>query len=247
MVYEVQSIEDYERIISSCGDQIIVLNFYADWAQPCQYMNNVFKELSLKFSNMKFVNIKAEELEKVSESFEITVVPFFIILQSGKVLAKLSGAKPSELTETITQFSGQITSIPTRESCIISNPNIENSIINVSVDEKNELKEDLTSRLKKLIEAEPIMLFMKGIPTNPQCGFSRQIVDILNENHIKYGYFNILSNEEIRAGLKEFSDWPTYPQLYIRGNFCGGLDIVREMFNTGEIQKLLQETDILPS
>ena len=72
------------------------------------------------------------------------------------------------------------------------------------------------------------MLFMKGTPSAPQCGFSRQLVSILRENSVRYGFFNILADDEVRQGLKEFSDWPTFPQLYLDGELVGGLDIVRE-------------------
>ncbi|KTW29299.1 Grx4 family monothiol glutaredoxin [Pneumocystis carinii B80] len=244
-ISEIESTEEYEKLISLCGDQVLVLNFYAEWANPCKYMNNVFKELSIKFSNIKFANVKAEELEEISESFGVTVVPFFVILQSGKVLGKLSGANPSELTEMVTRFSTQLHLPLEKQGSGVSTQEVEGKSHNLYTTHEKDENIDLTSRLKKLVEAEPIMLFMKGTPTNPQCGFSRQIVNILNEHHIKYGFFNILADERVREGLKEFSDWPTYPQLYIRGNFCGGLDIVREMFNTGEIQQLLQQTDIL--
>ncbi|KTW26567.1 Grx4 family monothiol glutaredoxin [Pneumocystis jirovecii RU7] len=241
-IYEIQSTEDYQKFVFSCKDQVIALNFYANWAQPCQYMNNVFQELSLKFSDIKFANINAEELEEISESFEISVVPFFIILQQGKVLTKVSGANPPELTKTIAQFSKK-TAAPLMESSTPLNEKPKSNATNVLIDKENEY-EDLTSRLEKLVKAEPVMLFMKGTPDNPQCGFSRQIVDILNDLSVKYGFFNILSDQEVREGLKEFSNWPTYPQLYIQGNLCGGLDIVREMIKTGEIQKLLQESGI---
>jgi Grx4 family monothiol glutaredoxin len=70
------------------------------------------------------------------------------------------------------------------------------------------------------------MLFMKGTPSAPQCGFSRKTVAILRENGIKYGFFNILADDEVRQGLKEFSEWPTFPQVYVDGEFVGGLDIV---------------------
>ncbi|KAG5513500.1 hypothetical protein PMAC_000932 [Pneumocystis sp. 'macacae'] len=254
-IYEIQSTEDYQKFVFSCKDHVIALNFYANWAQPCQYMNNVFKELSLKFSDIKFANINAEELEEISESFEISIVPFFIILRQGKILTKVSGANPPELTKIIAQFSKKIV-VPSIESSNILNEKSENEITNVLINKESEY-EDLTIRLEKLVKAEPVMLFMKGTPTNPQCGFSKQIVEILNDLNVKYGFFNILSDQEVREGLKEFSNWPTYvknifvlsnffryPQLYVQGNLCGGLDIVREMIKTGEIQKLFQESGI---
>jgi len=89
-------------------------------------------------------------------------------------------------------------------------------------------REELNERLGNLVKAAPVMLFMKGTPSAPQCGFSRQLVSILRENQVKYGFFNILADNEVREGLKTFSDWPTFPQLYTDGELIGGLDIVRE-------------------
>ena len=89
-------------------------------------------------------------------------------------------------------------------------------------------QEDLNRRLSELVKAAPVMLFMKGTPSAPQCGFSRQLVSILRENGVRYGFFNILADEEVRQGLKTFSDWPTFPQLYMSGELVGGLDIVKE-------------------
>ena len=72
------------------------------------------------------------------------------------------------------------------------------------------------------------MLFMKGSPSSPQCGFSRQLVAILREHQVRFGFFDILKDDSVRQGLKKFSDWPTFPQLYINGEFQGGLDIIKE-------------------
>lgn len=93
---------------------------------------------------------------------------------------------------------------------------------------KKEEPADLHTRLTSLTTAAPVMLFMKGTPSAPQCGFSRQLVSILRENSVRYGFFNILADEEVRQGLKEFADWPTFPQLWMDGELVGGLDIVKE-------------------
>jgi len=87
-------------------------------------------------------------------------------------------------------------------------------------------KDALFERLGKLVKAAPVMLFMKGTPSAPQCGFSRQTVGLLRDRNIRYGFFNILADDDVRQGLKEFSDWPTFPQLYVDGELVGGLDIV---------------------
>ena len=91
-----------------------------------------------------------------------------------------------------------------------------------------ESEEELNTRLSELVKAAPCMLFMKGTPSAPQCGFSRQLVSILRENGVRYGFFNILADDEVRQGLKKFSEWPTFPQLYLQGELVGGLDIVKE-------------------
>ena len=101
---------------------------------------------------------------------------------------------------------------------------------------------DLNERLKQLTRRSHVMLFMKGLPSMPKCGFSRQIVEILEEFNISYDAFDILSDETIRQGLKLYSDWPTFPQLYVNGELIGGLDIVEEMKEDGTLQEALKMT-----
>ena len=96
----------------------------------------------------------------------------------------------------------------------------------------------LDSKLRGLIQQAQVMLFMKGSPEAPKCGFSRSIVELLRNSAVAFSSFDILTDDEVRAGLKTFSDWPTYPQLYVNGALVGGLDIVREMVNSGEDLKL---------
>jgi monothiol glutaredoxin len=95
--------------------------------------------------------------------------------------------------------------------------------------------------IKAKIDQNPVMLFMKGTPNFPQCGFSSAVVQILDYLGVDYGSENVLADPAVRQGIKDFSDWPTIPQLYVKGEFVGGCDIVREMFETGELKKYLQE------
>ncbi|NP_001279353.1 glutaredoxin 3 [Callorhinchus milii] len=99
-------------------------------------------------------------------------------------------------------------------------------------------KQDLNDHLRKLINSAPCILFMKGTPQDPRCGFSRQIVGIFSERNIRYSSFDILSDEDVRQGLKIYSNWPTYPQLYVNGELVGGLDIVKELAESGELDKI---------
>lgn len=92
----------------------------------------------------------------------------------------------------------------------------------------------LEERCKALISKAPVMVFIKGTPQEPRCGFSRTIVQLLKDQGLEFDYFDILTDDQVRAGLKILSDWPTYPQLYANGELVGGLDIVQEMIDSGE-------------
>ncbi len=102
----------------------------------------------------------------------------------------------------------------------------------------------VNERIQSEIDSQDVMLFMKGNPMFPQCGFSAATVQALSMAGVKYGSVDVLQDAEIRDGIKQFSNWPTIPQLYVKGEFVGGCDIVREMFETGELQEMLKEKGI---
>ncbi len=102
----------------------------------------------------------------------------------------------------------------------------------------------ITERIKGDVASNDVVLFMKGSPVFPQCGFSAAVVQVLTHLGIKFKGVDVLQDPSIRQGIKEFSNWPTIPQLYVKGEFVGGCDIVREMFETGELQKLLQDKGV---
>ncbi|HET9159524.1 MAG TPA: Grx4 family monothiol glutaredoxin [Caulobacteraceae bacterium] len=95
------------------------------------------------------------------------------------------------------------------------------------------------------VAEHPVVLFMKGVPDQPQCGFSALVVQILDHLGVEFAGVNVLQNEELRQEIKLFSDWPTIPQLYVKGEFVGGADIVREMFQSGELKPFLSEKGVL--
>ncbi|NRA89036.1 MAG: Grx4 family monothiol glutaredoxin [Rhizobiales bacterium] len=98
--------------------------------------------------------------------------------------------------------------------------------------------------IKNTLETNDVVLFLKGTKDFPQCGFSGLVTQILGYLNIEYFDVNVLENDEVRQGIKDFSDWPTIPQLYVKGEFIGGADILRDMFETGEIRKLLDDKGI---
>ena len=99
-------------------------------------------------------------------------------------------------------------------------------------------------KIAKDVAENDVMLFMKGTPVFPQCGFSAAVVQILSELGVKFKSVDVLKDAEIRQGIKEFSNWPTIPQLYVKGEFVGGCDIVREMFEGGELETFLAEKGV---
>ena len=105
---------------------------------------------------------------------------------------------------------------------------------------ESNLPEDLKQRIEKTLGNDRIMLFMKGSPSMPQCGFSATVVQILKQIGVPFGSYNILSDPELREGLKAYSNWPTYPQLYVDGKLVGGCDIIREMHASGSLAPVLQ-------
>jgi len=102
----------------------------------------------------------------------------------------------------------------------------------------------VVDRIKQDITSNDIVLFMKGTPVFPQCGFSAVVVQVLSHLGVKFKGVDVLSDPSIRQGIKEYSDWPTIPQLYVKGEFVGGCDIVREMYQSGELQQLMEEKGI---
>ncbi|XP_040292486.1 glutaredoxin-3 [Bufo bufo] len=223
-VLQVGSVGHFEELLQKSDKSLLVVHFWAPWAPQCSQMNEVMAELAKIQPEVTFVKLEAEAIPEVSEKYEISSVPTFLFFKNSQKIDKLDGAHAPELTKRVQRHASN-TSFPATSS---SAP-----------------KEDLNVRLKKLISVAPCMLFIKGSPQEPRCGFSRQIVDILNKHKVQFSSFDILSDEEVRQGLKTFSNWPTYPQLYVKGELIGGLDIVKEMEASGELDTMCPKAQSL--
>jgi len=103
----------------------------------------------------------------------------------------------------------------------------------------------INEQIKNLINENDICLFMKGTPDVPQCGFSLAVANVLKHLNVKFESINVLENDEMRQGIKQYSDWPTIPQLYVKGEFLGGCDIIKEMFEKGELKELLKNKSLI--
>ncbi|KAE8350782.1 thioredoxin-like protein [Aspergillus coremiiformis] len=227
---------------------LVVLYFHAPWAAPCTQMRAVLSALASQYPattppTITFISINAEELPDISEDYDVTAVPYVVLLRDGKILESISGSEATRVRDAVERHAGSGTTVPKtaippplsavpRESgpATATQPPVSaNGAAEALTPEQS--KEALFARLADLVKAAPVMLFMKGTPSAPQCGFSRQLVGILRERSVKYGFFNILADEDVRQGLKEFAEWPTFPQLWVNGELVGGLDIVKEEIN----------------
>ena len=220
---EIENKDQFSEL-TSASNKLIALYFHTPWASPCIQMNKVISTLadSAQYSNVSFLSINADNFPEISDLFDITAVPYFVIIKDGTILKELTGADPKEFINAIDQFNGQSLDQSSTNQ-LASSATVESTSTSVE-----ETPEQLNARLQKLTTAAPIMLFMKGTPSAPQCGFSRQMVAILREHQVRFGFFDILKDDSVRQGLKTYSDWPTFPQLYIGGVFQGGLDIIKE-------------------
>lgn len=194
---------------------------------------------------IQFLCLDAEEVSDVSERYDVTQVPLVVLQKDGKVVEAITGTDAGKVRTAVEEHVGvgnagekaglpprQVVTRPVEPEAAHANGTSHGTSNGHSKVETEEPKEDLNMRLTTLTSAAPVMLFMKGTPSAPQCGFSRQTVALLREKGVKYGFFNILADDEVRQGLKTFSDWPTFPQLYVEGELVGGLDIVKEEFET---------------
>jgi len=211
-----KSAEEFEKVIRS--DSLAVIHFEAAWAPQCKQINDCLEELSKlnATKNGLYCSLNAEDFASVSKKYAIAAVPTVLVMRGGSLEGRVEGARPAEVVALVKKLCGDTKAPQTAPSRPVTD-------------------EDL----KRLTSSHDTMLFMKGDPNNPRCGFSRTTVQLLNELNAEYNTFDILTNEAVRQRLKEYSQWPTYPQLYVKGELVGGLDILKELHAQGELEKML--------
>ncbi|KAJ6543558.1 glutaredoxin [Mycena vulgaris] len=223
----------FQALLSADLNRVSLLNFWAPWAAPCTQMNAVVAELAKKHPGILALNVEAEEQADIAESFDIEAVPSFVILRGHTLLARIAGADAPALTQAIaTHASGPVPTYAPKSRTDAAPPTAQNG-------GAGETPEELDARLRRLMTQSQVVLFMKGNPAEPRCGFSRKIAALLKEQRVEFTTFDILEDEDVRQGLKKLNDWPTFPQLIVNGELVGGLDIVQEMVESGEFAELL--------
>ncbi|PBK67891.1 glutaredoxin, partial [Armillaria solidipes] len=225
--HQVVSPSHFQELLSTDLTRVSLINFWADFAEPCKQMNEVVFELSKKYPAVLFLQVEAESQQDIAESFDIDAVPSFVILRGHTLLDRISGANAQALTAAIARHAASPSINP------LSKTDLAPAKAADIVSEK-ETQEELEKRMRGLMTQSKVVLFMKGNPDAPRCGFSRRITGLLKDQNVEYAHFDILSDEDVRQGLKKLNDWPTFPQLIINGEFVGGLDIVQEMIDNGE-------------
>ncbi|KAL8235597.1 hypothetical protein R6Q59_016678 [Mikania micrantha] len=248
-VKDVKSKQEVDDLVKEGSG--VMIHFWASWCEASKHMDQVFAHLSADFPHAHFLRVEAEEQPEISEAYSVSAVPYFVFLKDGKMVDKLEGAYPSELANKVSKIMGSIhagepaapaslgmAAGPSVLEAVQDFAKIENSLHGKTHSPSPAgISDSLKTRLEKLIRSHPIMLFMKGTPEEPKCGFSKKAVEILKSENVKFGTFDILSDNEVREGLKKFSNWPTYPQLYCNGELLGGSDIIIAMHEGGELKQ----------
>lgn len=201
------------------GKESRVLFFWAEWHEPSKVgMWQLVDALQAKYPSIHFEHLEAEKETEMSLKFKVKVVPTFVALLEGeKVFERVEGVNPQEVSSMVKRLSEAAAQLHS------SSAFMQSIGATLPSEASSSLPEELTERLKRLIFSAPVMVFMKGSPSAPRCGFSRQTADLLQSQGISFGSFDILNDEEVREGLKKYSDWPTFPQVYAHGELIGGL------------------------
>jgi Grx4 family monothiol glutaredoxin len=237
-----------------------VLLFWAPWHEasvqggPMDLVLRALAAASSTDESMQFGRVQAEDYPSLTEKYGVTMVPTFILLNAaGKVVERIEGGEDVSLVTVAVQrltqaASDGIGAVSNSSSTTSTEAAVSSSRSTVGGDGGEQpnvvsAEDQLTKRLDRLIRSSEVMVFMKGVPTEPKCGFSRQTVEMLQQENIPFGSFDILSDDVVRQGLKTHSNWPTYPQLYVNGELIGGLDILQEMQEEGGLKEQLNLLD----
>lgn len=234
------------------------LLFHTTWHPPSQQMTTVFQTLAKQTpatSAVQFISIDAEQYEDAAEQYAVESVPTLVVYAHGNsnnsnnnaVLAKVEGADVPAFTKAIQLHSeaaakadqGNNSNSTAADTAAASS---SSSTTTTAATAAVVSEDELNKRLKSLIESSGIMVFIKGTPTAPRCGFTKQLLALLDTQHIvNYGYFDILQDNAVREGLKKYSNWPTFPQVYVKGELVGGLDVVKELVAAGEFVDMVPD------
>eukprot|EP01069_Polyplicarium_translucidae_P000032 Polyplicarium_translucidae@DN1013_c0_g1_i1.p1 len=223
-----------ERLNGASRSMIL---FHAPWHPPAQQIRAMLDPLGKDHPGVAILAADAEVVgPEFVKYFRVVKIPTAVLFVGGEEVFRIAGADPPLLVQKLKKLAAEgMEPVPGGLSLCASKAAAALRI-----------EEELQERLKRLTTAADVMLFMKGTKAQPFCKFSRAFVDMFTNLEAEYSCFNILQDEEVRQGMKDFSQWPTFPQLYVKGEFIGGLDICKAMVEDGSMQQLLEKAGALP-
>lgn len=217
--------KEFNQLCLHNFDKLFVVIFFADWHEPSVHLTNIAKSLAKSYEDkVIFAVINADEQDAIAQKFNVELVPTIIFMKSTKeVLHRVEEDSPSILSQKVEEYS---------------------KVFKVTFEAE---KTKMFAKIEEILRTYPLVIFIKGTPTTPKCGFSEQLLDQLRELRIKFHHFDILSDENIRNWLRHYANWITYPQVYIEGKLVGGLDVVKDLIKSGEFQKKIEPLNIKDS
>ncbi|KCV71475.1 hypothetical protein H696_02421 [Fonticula alba] len=223
---------------STSPEQLVVIYIWADWHPSHANMAKVFASLGVKYSHANIqlltLDASADSSSALLSELDVEAVPTFLFFKNSTPVGRVSGSSPQLLNQ---QFAAALSaSVPVAEPAPTATPTPAPAPNAADLVPANL---PLQERLAQLVAVAPCTIFIKGTPEKPRCGFTRQLLQILHDNNVSFASFDILEDNEVREGLKKFSDWPTYPQVYVKGELLGGLDILKQMDAGDELAEYL--------
>ncbi|CAF1248727.1 unnamed protein product [Rotaria sp. Silwood1] len=230
-VHQIATQKDFDEYINSSSiiNKLLLVHVELEQIPVCKTVNEALLAISRneEFNQQLIVcRLNADHFSDFLTLQNVNAAPTVLFYHHTKLIDRVDGFNQSDLLKKIQYHISKIDSIPT------------------IVETKSNTDINVENKIKNLLKSSQVILFMKGIPTDPQCGFSRQACHILDEYKIKYDYFDVLSDQNLREQLKIYSNWNTYPQLYADGELIGGLDIMKQMIENGEFQLKFKQSKI---
>jgi len=235
------SLPEIQAFIKANPSTLCVFFNWTSWNEPSVAIKEVLAELAPDFPSARFYAVDADVAgaAEVCGAVGLTAMPSVTAFAHGKMLGCVAGFNPAETVAMVAAAAATAAATPAAAVTATAGAAAPAAAAAAAAAEPAELSE---AALRALTTQAPVMLFMKGAPEAPRCGFSRQIVELLNGAGVKFGSFDILSDQRVREGLKKLSNWPTYPQLYAEGELLGGLDVVKELAAAGELLDSVPES-----
>ena len=223
------SSKDFDDLIKSESIQETLFLVHVELEQipVCKTVNEALLAIRRENPQLNICRLNADHFLDFLTANQVTAAPTVLFYHRMRLIDRVAGFNQAELLKKIALHLRQIATMPKK---------IEST--------KNEADLNIEKKIENLLRSSRVLLFMKGTPNEPQCGFSRQACHLLDEHKIKYTTFDVLSDPNLREQLKKYSNWNTYPQLYIQGELIGGLDVMKQMIENGEFEQRFQERDI---